>query len=191
MHGTYLKVVPYSWGWFNDGESSLTLYLWPSAKADGFDRVTSGTFAFLGEWRGYEVSIALGTWKHEFDGLAPQYVPTGPDGHGDTGSVVVLTGVGRHLSMDRRPFDNNWRNFQRTFRVVMSHFSPTLQAEDEYKGWSLLGWKGPFSYVGERQFISPASTGLPTSMEEFQKLASDIIKKFVDVGPAEESADVG
>jgi hypothetical protein len=40
-------------------------------------------------------------------------------------------------------------------------------AEEEHEGWSLLGWRGPFNYVG--QFLIPLYDGdLPRSWADIE-----------------------
>lgn len=42
--------------------------------------------------------------------------------------------------------------FECVFTVEDAHHTPCLTASDD-GGWSLLGWKGPFTYVGQHTMI--------------------------------------
>jgi hypothetical protein len=44
--------------------------------------------------------------------------------------------------------------------------SPVDPAESELAGWSLLGWPGPFTFVGQVTIINPDGKWLPQSLEE-------------------------
>ena len=102
-------------------------------------------FLFLGYWHGYERSVVAGKWRRE-DGII--YL----DGLGD---VRMDTGT----SIGRR--------FERTLTVDRSEWSLHLNASESLSRWSLLGYKGNYSYVGcETIIVDPHGTWLPKSLEE-------------------------
>ena len=102
----------------------------------------NGHFLFAGYWNGYERSVVAGTWAR----------------HGDE---VQLKGNGRQ-STDTIPGPEGSR-FERVFKVENANSTPSLIASSELKGWSLLGWTGPFMYVGQRTVINPDGRWLPDS----------------------------
>ena len=46
----------------------------------------------------------------------------------------------------------------------MLHQTPALTAATELKEWSLLGWVGPFVYMGDRTIIKPDGHWSPNSL---------------------------
>ena len=102
-------------------------------------------FLFLGYWHGYERSVVAGKWHRE-DGII--YL----DGLGD---VRMDTGT----SIGRR--------FERTLTIDRNEWSLHLNACESLSSWSLLGYKGNYSYVGcETIIVDPHGTWLPKSLEE-------------------------
>lgn len=105
---------------------------------------STGFFLFLGYWRGYERSVAAGRWSRHDDILTL-------DGRGETSTDAPPNQAGR---------------FQRIFRTEIQNHTPVLVGEGEVPGWSLLGWAGPFSYVGQTTIINPDGDWLPQSIVE-------------------------
>ncbi|MBN1136077.1 MAG: hypothetical protein JXM73_05805 [Anaerolineae bacterium] len=100
-------------------------------------------FLFAGYWPGYERTAAAGKWSKR-------------------GQTISLSGQGTLsadflLTSERRPLS-------RVFTIVNQAFTPTLTAEQELEGWSLLSWVGPFTYVGESTVIDPDGRWLPDSL---------------------------
>jgi len=103
----------------------------------------NGRFLFVGYWSGYERSLVTGRWVNQ-------------------GTEVRLEGRGR-LATDVIPGPEDER-FERIFTVEDSNHTPSLMASNELKGWSLLSWTGPFTYVGQCTIIDPDGRWLPRSM---------------------------
>lgn len=104
----------------------------------------TGLFLLLGYWRGYERSVVAGTWSKREDTV-------NLDGRGET-------------STDAPP--NQGGRFQRTLRTEMQNYTPVLVAASELDGWSLLGWPGPFAYVGQTTIINTDGEWLPASIDD-------------------------
>lgn len=101
-----------------------------------------GRFLFAGYWRGYERSLAAGHWSKQE-------------------SEFQLQGQGP-VSVDAPPGHEG--HFSRILKLEMLHQTPTLTAATELREWSLLGWVGPFVYVGEGTVINPDGQWLPNSI---------------------------
>lgn len=93
-----------------------------------------GRFLFGGYWEGYEYSLAAGVWRKQgreirLDGRAQLKTDTvgGPKGGA----------------------------FERVFTIEDSNHTPVLRAARELTGWSLLGWRGDFVFVGTDTVIAP------------------------------------
>jgi len=106
----------------------------------------NGRFLFIGYWLGYELSVVGGTWT-----MVP---PT-----------LHLRGYGQ---MTGDAFVDGKKQFLRIFELATVHATPTLTAEAELKGWSLLSWTGPFAYVGEHTIINPTRQ-LPESIADVDR----------------------
>jgi hypothetical protein len=104
----------------------------------------ANTFLMLGYWCGYERAFAAGTWDLRR-------------------SEVLLEGRGR-VATDA-VVGPGGRTFERTFRHIDSRNTPGLEASEELQDWSLLSWKGPLMYIGQRTIIDPDGEWLPGSME--------------------------
>jgi len=104
-----------------------------------------GLFLFAGYWRGYERSAAAGVW-HEGDGK------------------VTLTGVGV-IEADSMP-QPNAPPFERTLVLQDEVSTPTLRADASLDDWSLLGWRGLYTYVGANYVVNPDDQWLPRNLAE-------------------------
>lgn len=104
-----------------------------------------GFFLFAGYWPGYERSLAAGAW-HEGDGK------------------VVLTGVGV-VEADSMP-QPNAPFFERTLILQDEVSTPTLRADASLDGWSLLSWRGLYTYVGTNYIVDPDDQWLPRDFAE-------------------------
>jgi len=104
-----------------------------------------GRFLFVGYWCGYERTQAAGQWSRQ-------------------GAELQLKGAG-DVSTDTIP-DPEGEAFTHTFRVEDAHHTPSLMADRELRGWSLLSWKGPFMYVGQATIIAADGKWLPKSISE-------------------------
>ena len=104
-----------------------------------------GRFLFAGYWSGYAHSIAAGQWLKQ-------------------GMEVSLIGHGHHTT-DAIPGPGSGA-FHRVFSLDNSSFTPTLLATGELDDGSLLGWKGPFEFVGRHTVIDPDGRWLPSSMSD-------------------------
>lgn len=141
--GTYLNVVRFSQPSNPDG--FVVLYLRPN-----------GRFLFLGYWRGYERTIAAGTWEKK-------------------GIEVRLKGNGS-LSTDTT-LGPEANRFERTFVAGNAKATPSLTASEELKGWSLLSATGPFVYVGQRTIIDPDGRWLPNSLSTVDELIEEVHRR--------------
>jgi len=135
--GTLLKVIPHGFSESNSIDESLqVLYI-----------LQSGSFLFVGYWQGYELTIAAGSWRKD-------------------GDRVTLEGFGSMPLSDTWPHPQGLRQFQRQFMIRRQEFTPVLLAEDELKGWSLLSWRGPFTFVSAHRFIEIRDDRLPKAWSE-------------------------
>ena len=113
-----------------------------------------GRFLFIGYWLGYENSVAAGYWsKRESD--------------------YHLAGYGR-VKGDAPPCHEG--RFVRILKLEMVHHTPTLTAAVELKGWSLLSWVGPFTYIGEHSVI-PDTKELPDSLAVVDQWIDEIVER--------------
>lgn len=104
-----------------------------------------GRFLFLGYWAGYERTTAAGVWTK-------------------TDRQLSLRGVGAvatdsDLGGKRLPF-------ARTFDLHENSPTLSLSADNELTSWSLLGWQGPFHYVGIATVVNPDGLWLPNSSRD-------------------------
>jgi len=113
-----------------------------------------GRFLLVGYWRGYEHSAAAGTWERK-------------------SSEVHLKGKGR-LSLDTPAFPPDGGRFERIFNVEIANHTPGLTAAGELEGWSLLGWPGPFFYVGQQTIIDPDGAWMPNSLSKVDEWISKV-----------------
>jgi hypothetical protein len=104
---------------------------------------STGAFLLLGYWRGYEQSVVAGRWSKRDESIRLE-------GRGQTSTDAPPNQAGR---------------FERVLRADMQNHTPVLIAENKLAGWSLLGWTGPFTYVGEVTIINPDGRWLPQSLE--------------------------
>lgn len=104
-----------------------------------------GRFLLLGYWRGHGRSVAAGQWTR-------------------SDARVLLEGRGQ-VSCDVVPGPGSGE-FTRAFTTVEESSSPGLSAETELAGWSLLGWRGLYAYVGRDTVISPDGRWLPKSLAD-------------------------
>jgi len=114
---------------------------------DGFSLLylrATGLFLFSGYWPGYERSVAAGKWSRR-------------------GGEVDLEGQGE-VSTDSLPSPAG--RFRRTFKTCVENHTPAPSAVDELTGWSLLGWVGPLTYVGQTTVVDPDGQWLPRSLVE-------------------------
>jgi hypothetical protein len=114
---------------------------------------STGFFLLSGYWSGYEQSVVAGRWSKAND-------------------VVRLEGLGE-TSTDALP--NRSGRFEREFRVDVQNHTPILIAENELTGWSLLGWAGNYTYMGQTTVINPDSRWLPGSFEEVDAWIEGIV----------------
>ncbi len=121
-----------------------------------------GRFLFVGYWLGYESSVAAGHWSKRESEYHPQ-------------------GYGRVRS-DTPP--DHQERFARILKLEIVNHTPTLIAAEELKGWSLLSWVGPFTYIGE-QTIIPNTKGLPDSLAVVDQWIDEIAGRQDSVGPQE------
>lgn len=142
--GTYVRII--RCGRSPWGDAYLVLYLLPS-----------GLYLFIGDWKGYELTIAAGIWKEYKE-------------------RVMLEGMGRSLLMDVIPFDRSPHRHAREFRIAIEDYSPALIAETEHEGWSLLSWRGHLHYVGKYHFFDLHNDKLPKSLEEIEPWT----RQFID-----------
>jgi hypothetical protein len=105
---------------------------------------SNGTFLLLGYWKGYEPSVVAGRWSRE-------------------GDTIQVRGVGNRSTCT--PPDAQGQ-YQRQVDVQMENDTPILVASTDLTGWSLLGWKGPFAYVGRETLVDPDGMWLPKSSDE-------------------------
>jgi hypothetical protein len=103
-----------------------------------------GRFLMAGYWRGYEGSAAAGRWVRH-------------------GSEIRLDGTATEITDTLSPDRGAARTFSRILEVRDQHHTPVLVASGELAGWSLLGWSGPFMYVGRTTIIDPDGQWLPGS----------------------------
>lgn len=54
--------------------------------------------------------------------------------------------------------------FQRVLKIGMQNSTPLMVAAGEMERWSLLGWPGPFTYIGQSTLIDPDGEWLPHSL---------------------------
>jgi hypothetical protein len=126
LHGTYVKA----------GGSALKF---PTGSATFFDRVSvlyllpDEHFGFFTYRRGYEMTIAAGQWVR-------------------SGKRVVLQGLADHES-DCTRANFYQRSFTRRFLVDQGAAGPTL-LDDSPPPWEVLGWSGPFTFLGPRQCVT-------------------------------------
>jgi hypothetical protein len=113
----------------------------------------NGRFAYVGYWRLYELTTAFGSWRQ--DGL-----------------IIHLAGYGEIHSSDSEPFQRGSRPFHRTFTYYVEKDTPYLLALDEPTKWSLLSWRGPYEFRGERLEMNLGPTGLPTTWDALGRLAT-------------------
>jgi hypothetical protein len=113
----------------------------------------SGRFWFAGYWRGYERSAAAGVWRK-------------------SGSEIHLSGRGS-LSTDASPTSGG--QFVRVFAVNDAYHTPSLFADEEVTGWSLLSWRGPYMYVGKDTIIDPDRQWLPGSLSQVDQLIDTLV----------------
>jgi len=147
---------------FEDFEKGVGTYLkvvrFPaSTNPDGFVVLylrPNGLFLFVGYWSGYERSMAAGHWVRE-------------------GAELRLEGRGR-LSTDTIPGPEGGR-FERVFTVEDANHTPCLTASNELKGWSLLSWTGPFTYIGQRTIIDPDGRWLPDSVSAVDGWIAEVL----------------
>ena len=136
---------------FEDFEKGVGTYLkvirFPEPPSpDGFVVLylrPSSQFLLVGYWNGYERSVAAGTWERQ-------------------GSAVRLKGQGR-ISTDST-LGSDGDRFERVFALENAHYTPSLTASEALEGWSLLGWTGPFMYVGQYTIIDPDGRWMPDSI---------------------------
>jgi hypothetical protein len=107
-----------------------------------------GLYLFVGSWIGFELTVAVGHWS-------------------EAGGRIRLTGVGRQLMTDVSPSIGH-RPHQRELRIVFSGQAPVLVADTEDEGWSLLSWKGPLYFLGQRHWFPVPSDLLPHSYREIE-----------------------
>lgn len=100
-------------------------------------------FLFLGYWAGYERTAAAGVWSKSDRQLSLR-------GRGIVAADFVPGGERRHL--------------ERVLTLDDQGLTPTLVADNELEGWSLLSWRGPFAYVGKQTIIDPDRQWLPDSL---------------------------
>jgi hypothetical protein len=105
---------------------------------------STGLFLFLGYWRGYERSAVAGRWSRHDDAVSL-------DGCGETSTDAPPRQAGK---------------FQRTLKADVQNHTPVLVGASEFTGWSLLGWTGPFIYIGRATVINPDGEWLPRSCDE-------------------------
>lgn len=121
-----------------------------------------GRFLFVGCWFGYEKSVAAGHWsKRE--------------------KKYHLHGYGR-VKSDAPPGQEG--RFVQIMKLEIVNHTPTLTAAEELKGWSLLSWVGPFTYIGQRTII-PNPEGLPDSLFAVDQWIDVIAGRQDSVGPQE------
>ena len=142
--GTYIKIIQCNPRVDND--AYLVLYL-----------LRSGIYLFIGYWKGYELTVAAGSWN-------------------ESNEHIRMDGVGATLLMDVVPFNNKPRRHEREFKVVIEDFSPALFVETEHEDWSLLSWAGRFNYLGRFYFFDLKNDQLPRSFGEIETWA----KQFMD-----------
>lgn len=117
-----------------------------------------GRFLFIGYWLGYENSVAAGSWsKRE--------------------SEYLLQGYGR-VKSDAPPCHEG--QFVRVFKLEMVHQTPTLIAAEGLKGWSLLSWVGPFTYISE-QTVIPETKELPDSLVAVDQWIDQMVGRTQEV----------
>jgi hypothetical protein len=102
-----------------------------------------GRFLFLGYWPGYEQTVAAGVWSKN-------------------AREISLHGGGT-VAADFAP-GGGGQSFERVLTMGDQQFTPTLTADIELEGWSMLGWRGPFEYVGQQTVIDPTGRWLPNSI---------------------------
>ena len=90
-------------------------------------------FAFFAYRQGYERTIAAGQWVRR-------------------GERVVLHGLADHRS-DCTAANFDTRSFTRRFLVGPGAAGPTL-VDDSPPPWNVLGWSGPFTFLGARQCVT-------------------------------------
>jgi hypothetical protein len=93
------------------------------------------TLPFFAYRRGYEETLAAGQWARREE-------------------RVVLHGVADHRS-DCTAANFDKRSFTRRFRVLHGSAGPTL-VDDTPPPWKVLGWAGPFTFLGTRQCVTCA-----------------------------------
>jgi hypothetical protein len=111
-----------------------------------------GRFLFGGYWEGYEYSLAAGVWQKQ-------------------GREIRLDGRGQ-LKTDTIPGPEGGK-FERVFAIEDSNHTPVLRAATELNGWSLLGWRGDFVFVGVDTVIAPG--WLPASMSAIDSRISEMV----------------
>lgn len=104
----------------------------------------NGTFLFLGYWPNYEWTVAGGLFTHK-------------------DMEVTLQGKGVLRGDFNR--EGEQRALERTFRLEEVAHTPTLFAEVELPGWSLLSWRGAYTYIGLNTIFNPDGKWLPDSLE--------------------------
>jgi hypothetical protein len=115
-----------------------------------------GRFLFAGYWSGYERSVAAGIWTRR-------------------GNEVHLKGHGQ-LSTDSIPGPDGGP-FERVLTVEGSHSTPSLVAATELQGWSLLSWRGHYTYVGQSTVINPDGGWLPDSQSAVDAWIEKILQQ--------------
>lgn len=81
-----------------------------------------------------------------------------------TDAIVALDGFGQ-IDGDALP-NPDPRRFERALSYSLSSFSPTLTAENELQGWSLLSWAGRYCYIGWAVIFDPGAGWLPKSIAD-------------------------
>ena len=108
-----------------------------------------GRFLFLGFWPGYERSSVAGDWS-----IVERKVVLIGDGS-VAGDSLMVRGTSE---------------FRRSFRIAEEHSTPVLVSDADLKGWSLLSWRGPFSYVGKDYVVDPGLGWLPKVIGEVDRV---------------------
>jgi hypothetical protein len=113
----------------------------------------SGRFLLLGSWQGYERSAVAGRWSKDQ-------------------AVIRLEGNGA-TSIDSVGSERAGR-FERELHLQTQNHTPVLVAPTELSEWSLLGWRGPFTYAGLNTIIN-GDGWLPRSDADIENWISRIV----------------
>ena len=94
---------------------------------------------------------------------------------------MILNGKGRTFFSNILRCPQNTRDFERELALSFEKHTPLLTAEHELDSWSLLGWTGPFIYVGQEYFIPITDEGLPANIEGIHAWVAEFRSSHVEL----------